>query len=84
MLMPTFAVIVQNAVDYRYLGVATSSGQFFRMIGSVFGLAVFASILASSYESEFNSRLPAQTRDTVVGPTSPNLDHKGECLRRSR
>lgn len=63
--MPTMSLTVQNAVPYKYLGVASSSSQFFRQIGSVFGIAIFAAILTNSYESAFTSDLPAETRATI-------------------
>ena len=62
LVMPTMSLAVQNAVPYKYLGVASSSSQFFRQIGSVFGIAIFAVILTSSYESSFSDKLPAADR----------------------
>jgi EmrB/QacA subfamily drug resistance transporter len=64
-VMPTMSLAVQNAVPYKYLGVASSSGQFFRQIGSVFGVAIFAAVLTSSYESTFASDLSPQTTATL-------------------
>jgi MFS family permease len=62
LVLPTMSLVVQNAVPYEYLGVATSSSQFFRQIGTVLGTAVFGAILASSYHSAFQSELPAADR----------------------
>jgi EmrB/QacA subfamily drug resistance transporter len=42
--MQVLVIIVQNTVDYRDLGVATSGVTFFRTLGSSFGAAVFGSI----------------------------------------
>jgi len=47
MVMQVLVLAVQNAVEYRDLGVATSSSTFFRSMGSVFGLAIFGAIFAS-------------------------------------
>jgi EmrB/QacA subfamily drug resistance transporter len=44
----TFNIIVQNAFPMRYLGVTTSSIQFFRNIGGTFGIAVLGSVMLSS------------------------------------
>ncbi len=65
--MPTVSLSVQNAVPYQYLGVASSSSQFFRQIGSVFGIAIFAVILNSSYKAEFSDRLSPDVQATL-GP----------------
>jgi EmrB/QacA subfamily drug resistance transporter len=40
-----FNLATQNAVDVRDIGVATSSNQFFRQIGSTIGVAVFGALL---------------------------------------
>ena len=47
MVMQVLVLAVQNAVEYRDLGVATSSATFFRSMGSVFGLAIFGTIFAN-------------------------------------
>ncbi|WP_433364982.1 MDR family MFS transporter [Actinoplanes sp. CA-142083] len=45
--MQVLMIIVQNTVDYRDLGVATSGITFFRTLGSSFGAAVFGAIYAN-------------------------------------
>ena len=60
LVLPTMSLIVQNAVHYQYIGVATSSSQFFRQIGSVLGIAIFGSILANTYHDEFAQRFGAE------------------------
>jgi hypothetical protein len=45
--MPVLVVAVQNAVEHRDLGVATSSGLFFRSMGGSFGTAIFGAIVFS-------------------------------------
>jgi Na+/melibiose symporter-like transporter len=67
LVLPTMSLVIQNAVAYQYLGVASSSSQFFRQIGSVLGIAVFGAILANTYHSEFESRLLPDDR-AAVGP----------------
>jgi EmrB/QacA subfamily drug resistance transporter len=46
-VMQVMVVIVQNAVPYSELGVATSGATFFRSIGGSFGTAVFGAIFAN-------------------------------------
>ena len=45
--MQTIVIALQNSVDYKDMGVATSSNTFFRSLGSVFGTALFGAILTN-------------------------------------
>ncbi|MDX6310443.1 MAG: hypothetical protein QOI06_3489 [Nocardioidaceae bacterium] len=45
--MQIVVTIVQNAVDRRHMGTATSSVAFFRSMGGTFGAAVFGAILSA-------------------------------------
>ncbi|MGP2441374.1 MDR family MFS transporter [Streptomyces sp. JW3] len=47
LVMQILVLIVQNAVPYEDLGVATSGATFFRSIGAAFGVAVFGTVFAS-------------------------------------
>jgi EmrB/QacA subfamily drug resistance transporter len=46
-VMPVMILAVQNAVDQRDLGTATSAATFSRSMGGSFGVAAFGAILAS-------------------------------------
>jgi EmrB/QacA subfamily drug resistance transporter len=46
-VMQVLVLIVQNAVPYSELGVATSGATFFRFIGGSFGTAIFGAIFAN-------------------------------------
>ncbi|MEU9580816.1 MDR family MFS transporter [Streptomyces chilikensis] len=46
LVIQVLVLIVQNAVSYRDLGVATSGATFFRSIGASFGVAVFGTVFA--------------------------------------
>lgn len=67
LVLPTMSLVVQNAVSYQYIGVATSASQFFRQIGSVLGIAIFGSLLTTTYHDEFATRFTAADR-AAVGP----------------
>jgi MFS family permease len=68
MTMPVFNLAVQNAVDIRHLGVATSSMQFLRSIGGSLGTAVFGAVMASRFATGLQDRL---TPDLTAGlPTA--------------
>lgn len=45
MIIQIVVVAIQNAVDQRHLGAATSTAHFFRMIGGTLGVAAFGAIL---------------------------------------
>jgi len=69
LVMPSMSVIVQSAVSHEYLGVATSSRQFFMQIGQVFGTAIFGVILATSFQSSFDSHVSDQARAAIAPAT---------------
>ncbi len=59
---PTFAVftiIVQNAVPFHELGVATSNLTFFRQIGGTVALALVGTIFGSSFQEQLAPQLTA-------------------------
>jgi DNA-binding MarR family transcriptional regulator len=52
LVMQVLVIAVQNAVDYRDLGVATSGNSLFRSIGGSVGTAVLGAIFAARLNSE--------------------------------
>ena len=65
-VMPVLTLAVQNAVERRQLGTATSSVTFFRSIGSSLGAAIFGAVLASRLTHHLLESLPAQTAITAA------------------
>ncbi|MFF8727600.1 DHA2 family efflux MFS transporter permease subunit [Streptomyces sp. NPDC015171] len=63
LVMQVLILIVQNAVSYEDLGVATSGATFFRSIGASFGVAVFGTVFAS--------RLAGKLADALRGVRLP-------------
>jgi EmrB/QacA subfamily drug resistance transporter len=57
---PVFTLAVQNAVDQRMVGAATSTMQFFRSMGGALGVAVFGSVLTNSFGTSLRAVLPPQ------------------------
>lgn len=45
--MQTIVIALQNAIDFKHMGVATSANAFFRSIGSTMGVAIFGTIYAN-------------------------------------
>jgi EmrB/QacA subfamily drug resistance transporter len=59
---PTFSVptiVIQNAVPFRQLGVATSNLTFFRQIGGTIALAFVGTIFATSFRDNLGPQLQA-------------------------
>ena len=54
-----FSLAVQNAVPFHRLGVATSSSQFVRQIGSTMGVALFGALLTAGLASELDRHAKA-------------------------
>ncbi|MFD6435432.1 DHA2 family efflux MFS transporter permease subunit [Streptomyces venezuelae] len=63
LVMQVLVLIVQNAVSYEDLGVATSGATFFRSIGASFGVAIFGTI--------FTNRLGDKLTDALAGQQLP-------------
>jgi EmrB/QacA subfamily drug resistance transporter len=58
--MPLFTLAIQNAVDVRLVGQATSASQFFRQTGATVGAALMGTVLATTLGLSFSSMdLPA-------------------------
>ncbi|WP_269854183.1 MFS transporter [Streptomyces sp. RPT161] len=69
LVMQVLVLVVQNAVGYEDLGVATSGATFFRSIGASFGVAIFGTIFANELASKLGSAL-------VGKPVPPGFDPK--------
>ena len=70
MVMQVLVLAVQNAVDPRQMGVATSGSTLFRQIGGSIGVSIFGAIFANQLHSELASRFPA-------GATAPRAGDPG-------
>ena len=73
MVMQVSLLAIQNAVDYRDLGVATSSAQFFRSLGGSFGVALFGAIMNARLLAELPAHVPAEALTAVRGEMSALL-----------
>jgi EmrB/QacA subfamily drug resistance transporter len=51
--MPLFTLAIQNAVDVRMVGQATSASQFFRQIGATVGAAVMGTVMVATLSASF-------------------------------
>ena len=58
MVMQVLVLAVQNAVDPRQMGVATSGSTLFRQIGGSIGVSIFGAVFANQLHAEVASRFP--------------------------
>jgi hypothetical protein len=66
--MPLFTLAIQNAVDVRFVGQATSASQFFRQTGATVGAALMGTVLATTLGVAFAAvELPPELSGTVGG-----------------
>jgi EmrB/QacA subfamily drug resistance transporter len=68
-VMQVLVLAVQNAVDYRDLGVATSGTTLFRSIGGSVGVSLFGAIFTAALTANLAGRLPADA--DLAAATSP-------------
>ncbi len=77
---PLFTIAVQNAVSRQYLGVVTSTTQFFRSIGGTIGLAIFGSVMTNRFASDLASTVPQQVQDALGPAGFSGLAHNPQAL----
>jgi EmrB/QacA subfamily drug resistance transporter len=78
--LSVYTIVVQNAVPFKQLGVATSNLTFFRQIGGSVGLAVTGTIFGTRLIEELPGQLtaagvPAQAVSQVSGAGTNALDN---------
>jgi EmrB/QacA subfamily drug resistance transporter len=67
-VMQVLIIAVQNAVDYRELGVATSNAILFRFIGGSLGTALLGAVLATQLHANVNRLLPGTAALDLISP----------------
>jgi EmrB/QacA subfamily drug resistance transporter len=73
LLQPVYTLAVQNAAPREHMGAATASTAFFRSIGSTLGVAIFGSILLTTFHNDFDAAVPAGTPKIALTPFSNPL-----------
>ncbi|MFB6561990.1 DHA2 family efflux MFS transporter permease subunit [Streptomyces sp. NPDC056400] len=61
LVMQVLVLVVQNAVSYADLGVATSGATFFRSIGASFGVALFGTVFTNQLDDKLAASLAGVT-----------------------
>ena len=89
-VVATLSVVVQNAVPFRNVGVATAALQFCRSLGGMMGLAATGVVMLQSFRSrtetmisdKVRAALPEGLLDSVKENPQALLDHaRAESLR---
>jgi EmrB/QacA subfamily drug resistance transporter len=70
-LMNMTTIIVQNSVDPRDMGVASSSRTFFQQIGGSIGVSIFGVIFARKLTAEMTARTPHVHLNSAGGQFDP-------------
>jgi predicted MFS family arabinose efflux permease len=81
LVMQVLVLAIQNGVDYKDLGTATSLGAFFRSMGGAFGTALLGAVLndrlmgnlAKALPVSARSHLPLIAREIVGSPAQLRL-----------
>ena len=60
--MSAFTIIVQNQFETSRLGEVTAGLQFFRQLGSTMGLAIFGTVMNTTFSSTLGANMPAQLK----------------------
>ncbi|MFE5621444.1 DHA2 family efflux MFS transporter permease subunit [Streptomyces virginiae] len=67
LVMQVLVLVVQNAVSYADLGVATSGATFFRSIGASFGVAIFGTVFTNQLDGKLAASLAGVTLPADAG-----------------
>ncbi|MEU0406310.1 MDR family MFS transporter [Streptomyces griseorubiginosus] len=77
LVMQVLVLIVQNAVSYEDLGVATSGATFFRSIGASFGVAIFGTVFANRLGDKLGEALRGAQLPPGVSVSGLESDSRG-------
>ncbi|WP_328783124.1 MFS transporter [Streptomyces canus] len=77
LVMQVLVLIVQNAVSYEDLGVATSGATFFRSIGASFGVAIFGTVFANRLGDKLAEALRGAQLPPGVSVSGLEADSRG-------
>jgi len=68
MVMQVLVLVVQNAVDYQDLGVATSGATLFRSVGGSVGTAILGSVFSSRLKASLATNLALSPQTARLPP----------------
>nr|WP_285550038.1 MFS transporter [Streptomyces lavendulae] len=74
LVMQVLVLVVQNAVSYADLGVATSGATFFRSIGASFGVAIFGTVFTNRLGDKLDAALAGVPLPPAATPARLEAD----------
>ncbi|MFD0355063.1 DHA2 family efflux MFS transporter permease subunit [Streptomyces sp. NPDC127110] len=74
LVMQVLVLVVQNAVSYGDLGVATSGATFFRSIGASFGVAIFGTVFTNRLGDKLSAALTGVPLPPAATPARLEAD----------
>ncbi|MDK9499081.1 MFS transporter [Streptomyces katrae] len=74
LVMQVLVLVVQNAVSYADLGVATSGATFFRSIGASFGVAIFGTVFTNRLGDKLEAALAGVPLPPAATPARLEAD----------
>ncbi|MEW2319420.1 MDR family MFS transporter [Streptomyces bauhiniae] len=77
LVLQVLILIVQNAVSYEDLGVATSGATFFRSIGASFGVAIFGTVFSGRLGDKLAEAFRGVRLPAGVSPGALEADPRG-------
>ena len=88
MLMQNLVLVVQNSIEVKNLGVATSAVTFFRSLGGTIGVSVLGSILGSTIAQQIKDNIAALApadqalaAKALAGGTIPHVNELPDVVR---
>jgi len=75
MVMQVLVLAVQNAVEFRFLGVATSGAVLFRQVGGSVGIAVFGAIFVNRLHADLHGVRGPRTASPLLVKQLPPEAH---------
>jgi EmrB/QacA subfamily drug resistance transporter len=70
LVMQVLVLAVQNSVDHRLMGVATSGSILFRQVGGSIGVALFGAVFANRLSANLADRLPGVKLPKTANPNA--------------
>lgn len=86
MVMQNLVLVVQNSVDVRQVGAASSAVAFFRSLGGTLGVSVLGAVLASRVSTIIGDgitsiKAPAAELESLASGTIPNVSELSAPVR---